>query len=175
MIFLQRNSKKGTRVGFKEGKIWRVNSVLWITFIYFLQGFRYNKSPLWLQGRSLPFALIIAITWGLHLSNCMYNKEQIKTPEAGVRWRMSTKGGAEHGWGSKIAIIFFGGGYLFFLSLLFIFECNIPVPKLTPFADSCLTGLKEILYWGDQDYRLNVIKNGLQKLQHIIINSFLIG
>lgn len=62
----------------------------------FLQGFRDNKSPLWLQGLSLPFALIIAITRRLRLSNCMYTKEQIKTPEAGVGWRISTRGGAEH-------------------------------------------------------------------------------
>lgn len=77
------------------------------------------------------------------------------------------------GWGSKIVIFFGRDGYLFFSKSVIYFECNSQVSKLSPFADSCLTGLKEILYWGDQDYQLHVMKNGLQKLQHIINYKFL--
>ena len=70
---------------------------------------------------------------------------------------------------------FVGGENLFLSSLIFIFELNILAPKLSAFADSCITGLKEVLYRIDQEYRLNVMKNGLQQLQHIIINAFPIG
>lgn len=69
----------------------------------------------------------------------------------------------------------FVGENIFPSSSVFIFELNIPAPKLSAFADSSVTDLKEVLYWRDQKYRLNVMKNGLQKLQHIIINAFLIG
>lgn len=68
-----------------------------------------------------------------------------------------------------------GGGDLFLSSLISIFEPKIPAPKLSTFADSHITGVKAVLDGKDQAYRLNVMKDGLPNLQHIIINAFPTG
>lgn len=61
------------------------------------------------------------------------------------------------------------------MSLISIFEPKIPTPKLPTFADSHITDLKAVLEGKDQAYGLNVRKDGLQKLQHVIIDAFLMG